>query len=240
MAGGGVLMSEARAALGELRRADRHPGGETQAGKGSLAWDHPQCVGAIGATGTLAANRLAHDADLVIGIGTRYADFTTASMTAFQNPGRALRQHQHRGVRRLQGLGHPRRRRRPRDPGRADRRLCTAIASSADYAAEIAGLKTGMGSRGRSPVPLNNPGQPGAERSDRRHLGSVRAARRAALGGGQPSGRPAQAVAHAHAQRLSHGVRLLLHGLRDSRRHGRKDGRSQRARCLSSWATART
>ena len=59
---------------------------ETQAGKGSLAYDHPQCVGAIGATGTLAANRLARDADLVIGIGTRYSDFTSASMTAFQNP----------------------------------------------------------------------------------------------------------------------------------------------------------
>ena len=62
------------------------PVAETQAGKGSLAYDHPQCVGAIGATGTLAANRLARDADLVIGIGTRYSDFTTASMTAFQNP----------------------------------------------------------------------------------------------------------------------------------------------------------
>ena len=62
------------------------PVAETQAGKGALAWDHPQEVGAIGATGTLAANRLAHNADLIIGIGTRYADFTTASMTAFQNP----------------------------------------------------------------------------------------------------------------------------------------------------------
>ena len=59
---------------------------ETQAGKGSLPYDHPQCVGAIGATGNLAANRLAREADLVIGIGTRYSDFTSASMTAFQNP----------------------------------------------------------------------------------------------------------------------------------------------------------
>ena len=62
------------------------PVAETQAGKGSLEWDHPQSVGAIGATGTLAANRLANAADVVIGIGTRYSDFTTASMTAFQNP----------------------------------------------------------------------------------------------------------------------------------------------------------
>ena len=60
--------------------------GETQAGKGSLPSDHPQNLGAIGATGSLAANRIAARADLVIGIGTRYSDFTTASKTAFRNP----------------------------------------------------------------------------------------------------------------------------------------------------------
>ena len=86
VAGGGVLFSEASEALSKFCAATGIPVGETQAGKGSLAWDHPQCMGAIGATGTLAANRLAHDADLVIGLGTRYSDFTTASMTAFQNP----------------------------------------------------------------------------------------------------------------------------------------------------------
>ncbi len=86
VAGGGVLMSEASAALDKFVAQTGIPVAETQAGKGSLPWDHPQDVGAIGATGTLAANRLAHNADLVIGIGTRYADFTTASMTAFQNP----------------------------------------------------------------------------------------------------------------------------------------------------------
>ena len=86
VAGGGVLMSEASAALANFVAQTGIPVGETQAGKGSLAWDHPQSMGAIGATGTLAANRLAHSADLVIGIGTRYSDFTSASMTAFQNP----------------------------------------------------------------------------------------------------------------------------------------------------------
>jgi 3D-(3,5/4)-trihydroxycyclohexane-1,2-dione acylhydrolase (decyclizing) len=86
VAGGGVLMSEASQALAAFVEKTGIPVAETQAGKGSLAWDHPQCMGAIGATGTLAANRLAHDADVVIGIGTRYSDFTTASMTAFQNP----------------------------------------------------------------------------------------------------------------------------------------------------------
>jgi 3D-(3,5/4)-trihydroxycyclohexane-1,2-dione acylhydrolase (decyclizing) len=86
VAGGGVLMSEASQALSEFATKTGIPVAETQAGKGSLAWDHAQEVGAIGATGTLAANRLAHAADLVIGIGTRYSDFTSASMTAFQNP----------------------------------------------------------------------------------------------------------------------------------------------------------
>ncbi|HEY1493787.1 MAG TPA: 3D-(3,5/4)-trihydroxycyclohexane-1,2-dione acylhydrolase (decyclizing) [Candidatus Solibacter sp.] len=86
VAGGGVLMSEASEALARFASQTRIAVAETQAGKGSLPYDHHQCMGAIGATGTLAANRLAHDADLVIGIGTRYSDFTSASMTAFQNP----------------------------------------------------------------------------------------------------------------------------------------------------------
>ncbi len=86
IAGGGVLYSEASGALARFASQTGIPVAETQAGKGALAYDHPQCVGAVGATGTLAANRLAREADLVIGVGTRYSDFTTASMTAFQNP----------------------------------------------------------------------------------------------------------------------------------------------------------
>ncbi|MEO8354790.1 MAG: 3D-(3,5/4)-trihydroxycyclohexane-1,2-dione acylhydrolase (decyclizing) [Chloroflexota bacterium] len=86
VAGGGVLYSEASVALSQFVSQTGIPMGETQAGKGSLPYDHPQNLGAIGATGTSAANRIAHDADLVIGIGTRYTDFTTASRTAFQNP----------------------------------------------------------------------------------------------------------------------------------------------------------
>ena len=84
--GGGVLFSEASDALSTFATQTGIPVAETQAGKGSLPFDHPQCVGAVGATGTLAANRLARDADLIIGVGTRYSDFTSASMTAFQNP----------------------------------------------------------------------------------------------------------------------------------------------------------
>jgi 3D-(3,5/4)-trihydroxycyclohexane-1,2-dione acylhydrolase (decyclizing) len=86
VAGGGVLYSAAWEALAAFASKTGIPVAETQAGKGALPYNHAQCVGAIGATGNLAANRLARDADLVIGIGTRYSDFTSASMTAFQNP----------------------------------------------------------------------------------------------------------------------------------------------------------
>ena len=86
VAGGGVGYSEATEALRRFVEATGVPVAETQAGKGSLSWDHPQSVGAIGATGTSAANTLAAEADLVVGIGTRWSDFTTASMSAFGDP----------------------------------------------------------------------------------------------------------------------------------------------------------
>jgi 3D-(3,5/4)-trihydroxycyclohexane-1,2-dione acylhydrolase (decyclizing) len=86
VAGGGVLYSEATGALSQLAESTGIPVGETQAGKGSLPFDHSQQLGAIGVTGTPGANILAREADLVIGIGTRYSDFTSASKTAFQNP----------------------------------------------------------------------------------------------------------------------------------------------------------
>jgi 3D-(3,5/4)-trihydroxycyclohexane-1,2-dione acylhydrolase (decyclizing) len=86
LAGGGVLYSEASAALAKFVEQTGIPVAETQAGKGSLSYDHPRCLGAMGVTGTPGANILARDADLIIGVGTRYADFTTASKTAFQNP----------------------------------------------------------------------------------------------------------------------------------------------------------
>jgi 3D-(3,5/4)-trihydroxycyclohexane-1,2-dione acylhydrolase (decyclizing) len=87
VAGGGVIYSEATAALRALCEHTGIPVGETQAGKGSLPYDHPSSLGAIGVTGTFAANRIAAQADLVLGVGTRWSDFTTASKTAFRNPG---------------------------------------------------------------------------------------------------------------------------------------------------------
>jgi len=84
--GGGVIYSAAGGSLSALVEASGIPIGETQAGKGALTWDQPENLGGVGVTGTLAANRWARDADVIIGVGTRYSDFTTASKTAFQNP----------------------------------------------------------------------------------------------------------------------------------------------------------
>lgn len=84
--GGGVLYANAMDELREFAEFFQIPIAETQAGKGSVAWDHSLNVGAIGVTGSLAANRIAKQADLIIGVGTRYSDFTTASKSAFQHP----------------------------------------------------------------------------------------------------------------------------------------------------------
>jgi 3D-(3,5/4)-trihydroxycyclohexane-1,2-dione acylhydrolase (decyclizing) len=87
VSGGGVIYSEATDALRALCDETGIPVAETQAGKGSLPYDHPSSLGAIGVTGTFAANRIAAEADLVIGVGTRWSDFTTASKTAFREAG---------------------------------------------------------------------------------------------------------------------------------------------------------
>ncbi|MBA3714779.1 MAG: 3D-(3,5/4)-trihydroxycyclohexane-1,2-dione acylhydrolase (decyclizing) [Pyrinomonadaceae bacterium] len=87
IAGGGVIYSEACEALTRFVEQTGIPVGETMAGKGALPWNHPQNLEALGATGTPGANILAREADLVIAVGTRLSDFTTASKTAFQNAG---------------------------------------------------------------------------------------------------------------------------------------------------------
>ncbi len=87
VAGGGVRHAGAERALEALAGSTGIPVASTQAGKGSLPYDHPADVGGIGHTGTSTADQLAREADVVIGIGTRYTDFTTASGTLFENPG---------------------------------------------------------------------------------------------------------------------------------------------------------
>lgn len=92
VAGGGVLYSQAEAALAALAASSGIPVAETQAGKGALPWQHPRAVGSIGVTGSAAANTAAQEADLIVGIGTRLQDFTTGSRTLLPGdaPGRKL------------------------------------------------------------------------------------------------------------------------------------------------------
>ncbi|MFC7361019.1 3D-(3,5/4)-trihydroxycyclohexane-1,2-dione acylhydrolase (decyclizing) [Nocardioides astragali] len=86
VSGGGTIYSGATEELRAFAEASGIPVAETQAGKGSLPYDHPLALGAVGATGTTAANAIAREADIVLGIGTRYSDFTTASRTIFADP----------------------------------------------------------------------------------------------------------------------------------------------------------
>jgi len=88
--GGGVLYSEAERQLIDFCGSHGIPVGETQAGKSATPIDHPLAVGAVGVTGTGAANSLASQADVIVGVGTRFADFTTGSWALFKNPGRRL------------------------------------------------------------------------------------------------------------------------------------------------------
>jgi 3D-(3,5/4)-trihydroxycyclohexane-1,2-dione acylhydrolase (decyclizing) len=90
IAGGGIHYALACEALGRFAERFGIPVAETQAGKGALRWNHPQNVGSIGVTGSSAANELARTADVIIAIGTRMQDFTTASSSLFRNPQRQL------------------------------------------------------------------------------------------------------------------------------------------------------
>ena len=120
VSGGGTIYAEATDALREFAEATGIGVGESQAGKGSLPYDHPQALGAIGATGTTAANAAAREADVILGVGTRWSDFTTASRSLFR-AGRGVHQPQRRGDRRVQALGAAARRRRPARPRSARR-----------------------------------------------------------------------------------------------------------------------
>jgi 3D-(3,5/4)-trihydroxycyclohexane-1,2-dione acylhydrolase (decyclizing) len=88
VAGGGIHYSDAAPALRKFAETHQVPVAETQAGKSALPWDHPLNLGAIGVTGTIAANAVATRADLILAVGTRMQDFTTGSWTLFSNPAR--------------------------------------------------------------------------------------------------------------------------------------------------------
>ena len=87
IAGGGTIYSEASEQLRAFATATGIPVADTQAGKGAINYDHPCAIGGVGSTGGDSGNHIADRADLVIGVGTRYSDFTTASKTQFKDPG---------------------------------------------------------------------------------------------------------------------------------------------------------
>ncbi len=191
-----------------------------QAGKGSLPHGHPQEMGAVGSTGTTAANALAAEADVVIGIGTRWSDFTTASRTAFQDNGVRF---VNINVARFDAGKHAGlvgRRRRPRGAHRADRRprrvcrrrrLPVAPGRAVGRVGRLGrgGLPPGRRGHRQAGRRAAHPG-PGARRRQR----ADRPARRRALRGRLDARRPPQAVAGARPQGVPRRVRLLLHGLR--------------------------
>ena len=151
VAGGGVHYSDATAALRDLAEQTGIPVAETQAGKGALPYDHPAALGAIGATGTTAANAIAREADLVIGAGTRWSDFTTASNSLFP-PARRLHQRERGRVRRgetFRPLGHIRRAGRIRGP----RRRTAGLAGRSGVPRAGARARGGMGCGRRARVP---------------------------------------------------------------------------------------
>lgn len=90
VAGGGVHFAEACAELQAFAEAHQIPVVESQAGKSALAWDHPMNLGPVGVTGAASANAVCEQADLVLGVGTRFQDFTTGSWALFRNPERTL------------------------------------------------------------------------------------------------------------------------------------------------------
>ena len=211
ISGGGVIYGEATSALRALAAATGLPVAETMAGKGAMRFDDPCALGAIGATGTPGANIAAREADLVIGIGTRWSDFTTASHTAFQNPD-------------VQFINI--------NVARFDALKLGGLAVTADarstiewLTAALTGWEIDAGYRARvarfnrqwnAQVETiyhrdHEPLQPG--RSHRRGERCGVRARRGRVRRGEPSWRSAQAVALSGAQELSRRVRLLVHGL---------------------------
>ena len=188
-------------------------------------YDHPQSLGAVGATGTTAANALAREADVVIGIGTRYSDFTTASRTAFAEPGRAVRQHQRRArSTRHKHAGRAARRRRPRG---AWRRSTAALGGWTGRPATTASAsRPSWRASGTPPSSAPTDARPlaaaCAARGHRRGQRRRRPPRRRGLRRRLDARRPAQAVADPRPEGLPRRVRLLLHGLRDRRRARRQ------------------
>ena len=228
VSGGGVLYSGAEDLLADFADAPQHPVVETQAGKGATAWEHPMNFGSPGVTGSACGNAACAAADLVIGVGTRFQDFTTGSWTVFANPDRRLVSINVHGYDALKhgalgvvgdakvDAGEDRRR-----PRRRPRFAAADAKARTDWHADRRRGHRRAG-EGRQHAALRRPGDrrraAHRDREHRRHVRRRHHARRAAgaVAGGQG--------------RLPHGVRLFLHGLRDRRRHGHQARRARRRR----------
>ena len=187
---------------------------ETHAGKGSLPYDHPLSLGGAGVSGTLAANIIAPAADLVIGIGTRFTDFPTASKTAFQDPGVRFI---NINVAEFDAFKHaavPLVGRRPGDAGGAGRRR-RRLRHRTRLPRPRPGAQPRVGRGGRTRLRAQRRRHPHAGRGHRRGRSLGRCPRRGRDLGRQPAGRPAQALALARRRQLPGRVRLLDDGLRD-------------------------
>ena len=224
--GGGTIYAEATDALRALAEATGVPVAETQAGKGSLPYDHPQSLGAIGATGTTAANAIAREADVVLGVGTRWSDFTTASRSLFADPGVRFVNLNVASVDAFKHAGLP----LVADARAGLEALRDALEgwrADAAHTERARAPRRRVGRDGRARVHARPHAAAGPERGDRRRQPRQRPARRRRLRRGQHAGRPAQALAHARPEGLPRRVRLLVHGLRDRRRARRQAGRAR-------------
>ena len=227
VSGGGVLYSGAEDLLADFAARRNIPIVETQAGKGATAWEHPMNFGSPGVTGSACGNAACAAADLVIGVGTRFQDFTTGSWTVFANPARKLVSINVHGYDALKhgaigvvgdakvtlekidaALGaDPLRRGRRQGPHRLARRRRRGHRRAGEGRQHAALRRAG-----------DRRGAAGGDGEHRRHVRRRHHAGRAAgaLAGGQG--------------RLPHGVRLLLHGLRGRRRHGDQARATRRRR----------
>ena len=227
IAGGGALYSEASAELQAFAETHGIPVAVTQAGKSSIDETHPLALGAVGVTGTSAANALAGDADLVLAVGTRLQDFTTGSWALFKTGGL-----------KIVALNAT-----PYDttkhnalPLVSDARVGLAQLSKAlagwraepgvaERASREKAIWLKAAARALAPTNAEKPSDAQVIGAVARALGGADVDRRQRVG--RPAGRTAQAVVADDARQLPHGIRLLLHGLRDCRRRRRQDGASR-------------
>ncbi len=224
VSGGGVLYSGAEDLLADFAERRNIPIVETQAGKGATSFEHPMNFGSPGTTGSACGNAACEAADLVIGVGTRFQDFTTGSWTVFANPDRKLVSINVHGYDALKHgaigvVGDAKVTLAKIDAALGDKRFDAADARArADWHATVA------------EVTAAPPADSNALPSDAQVIGAVQRTATentvAMCAAGTMPGALAGALAGGQG-RLPHGIRLFLHGLRDRRRHGHQARRSR-------------